>query len=393
MKRILTILLVVFFTGSIFAQNQVSLSDSYIRDFRNSEGGVRFQILESSLEYEPQELTRFYLDVLDFILGNAGDRINDNSSRNLYNLAVDRLAAAGTNEPALRVWDLFTLDRDSSQRIRLLESMTVFGVDAPRLHTRLADWIKTQNTLLRSGVQIDRQVLGQAVMTAASLQNTVFFEAFLHTVISSHPLTIDQPAREGILAFGDRQVELLKTVIPREEVSLQIEMLAYVSRRDDLDPDLKAEIAQAVLRTAVDRHHAPATDVMMNRRLRSDATGIIAAAGYSPASREIIEHFNISLSDYDNRRITIADLLDSINAMGAIGTQDAAVRLSRYLDNLNTSTQNDRPVSTQIMLAVVNNLGRLGFEEAYNALFYATMLNYPARVKTALNEAISQVQQ
>jgi hypothetical protein len=71
-----------------------------------------------------------------------------------------------------------------------------------------------------------------------------------------------------------------------------------------------------------------------------------------------------------------------------MGTEAAAQRLTEYLELLNTYTENDRSPDAQVMLSVVRNLERLGQSLAYDTLFYASMLDYPRRVRSAIDSAM-----
>ncbi|MFW5801921.1 MAG: hypothetical protein ACOCVC_07790, partial [Spirochaeta sp.] len=204
---------------------------------------------------------------------------------------------------------------------------------------------------------------------------------------------IDDPAREAVRNFGDQQVDLLKNLIPRQALERQLEQLDYIRRREDFTIDEQAEIAAEVLDFAVNRQISTSADRALNRRLRNEAAALIRDAAYEPASLQVLEHFNIAAVDYENRRISQAEMLDAIEALGSVGTQEAAIRLTRYMEYLNTQTQNDRPVSTQVVLTVINNLRDLGYADAYSTLFYATMLEYPSRVQDALQEAVDEVRQ
>lgn len=391
MKQIVAIIVLLTSVSALFAQN---FSDNYIRDFRAADSSVKQRILESSLEYPAEELEELYIEVLEYVLGNAGDRINDQSTRMMYRLAVDRLVEIGDNRPALRVWNLFELDRDTSQRQYLLEALQVLGQGAPRLHQRLNAWILARNSLARSGTRIDAQVLGTAIDTVAALGDPLFIESLLHTVIYGHPAAIDRPARAAIAAFpADDRVTVFSDYIPKQELELQIDLLDYVWNTDDLAEEQKAAIAAAVLRVAVGRRLSTQENTRINRRVRLAATEIIRTVGYQPASDSVVEHFNLAALEYERRVINLSEFIDALNTLGSVGTAEASRRLTRYLEYMNTQTQNDRPVSTQLMLAVVNNLRDLAQPDAYNALFYATMLDYPTRVQTALQEAIQAVRQ
>ena len=84
-------------------------------------------------------------------------------------------------------------------------------------------------------------------------------------------------------------------------------------------------------------------------------------------------------------------MLVAITALGSTGSEVAAVRLTQFLNLLNSYTENSRPYDTQITLSAVTNLGRLGDLVAYDALFYVTLLNYPQRVKEAARSALDAV--
>ena len=150
-------------------------------------------------------------------------------------------------------------------------------------------------------------------------------------------------------------------------------------------------IAQAALNQALQATVSEPTVTAELRQLRYEAALVISDAEYSEATRTMIRHFNQTVLEYDRGVTTRQRVLEAVAGLGAMDTDEAAVRLTDYLELLNTYTELDRPYDTQIVMAVIRNLQRLGRPGSYNALFYCTLLDYPNRVKEAAREAMRAV--
>jgi hypothetical protein len=148
-----------------------------------------------------------------------------------------------------------------------------------------------------------------------------------------------------------------------------------------------------VLNQAVREVTRDPAQIEAKRQVRYRAAQTFAEVPYPDATEALILHFEQTFADYEQGRTTKTWVLESIAALGTTGTERAAERLTAFLDLLNIYAENDRPYDTQLMLAVVTNLGRLGYEVAYDALFYIDLLNYSRRVKAAARDALDQVSQ
>jgi HEAT repeat protein len=67
--------------------------------------------------------------------------------------------------------------------------------------------------------------------------------------------------------------------------------------------------------------------------------------------------------------------------------------LITYLDSVNEYTERDRMYDAQIVLAVVESLGRIGSPRAFDSLLQAAVLDYPDNVKRATRAALEAVEQ
>jgi len=111
----------------------------------------------------------------------------------------------------------------------------------------------------------------------------------------------------------------------------------------------------------------------------------------APASTLAVENFDRTLEDVNNGLLSSGSLIEAINFLGSVGTHEAAVRLSSYLEVLNSQKERGQPVNTQVVISVINNLNLLGDKSSFDNLLYAGYLDYPSSVKQAAREALNNL--
>jgi hypothetical protein len=189
---------------------------------------------------------------------------------------------------------------------------------------------------------------------------------------------------------GD-QVQLAIDALAGRDPKDKMEAFSFFVQSGLYADEQEPLIAQAALNQALQATVSEPTVTAELRQLRYAAALVVSDAEYSEATRTMIRHFNQTVLEYDRGVTTRQRVLEAVAGLGAMDTDEAAVRLTDYLELLNTYTELDRPYDTQIVMAVIRNLQRLGRPGSYNALFYCTLLDYPSRVKEAAREAMRAV--
>ena len=383
--------LLVVLATAVSAQDTDRTLQAYRGRFGDASIEGKLQILRTADQLTPAQLGPLYNQAIQFVLTNAADLPTNTALQEIVAISVDGIDEGGYSAAANTLWALFREHGDNTSRIRVLNALASVAVGNRQVVVDLNAWLQSQTNLFRGGTAPDLQVFRAAIQTAGALGDSSSFPVLLDIQVAQMSAAISAEARSAMLGLdADYKAAAIQTINARG-VTDRLPALEYVLDDSELSMQERAEIATAVLAATTREVVRLPTDVEAQRQVRYRAATTLVAEPYPAATAALIRHFNATFADYDRGVTTRTWVLEAIAALGNTGTVDAARRLATFLDLLNNYTENDRPYDTQIMLAVVTNLGRLGHFEAYDALFYATLLNYPTRVRDAAREAIDAV--
>lgn len=123
--------------------------------------------------------------------------------------------------------------------------------------------------------------------------------------------------------------------------------------------------------------------------LQLDALKILNDNKWTRASASVVNFFNESKKNFENKVITENQFVDVINSLVNISPIDAVVPLIKYLGELNSQIEYNGNVSENIALSVINSLGAIGDKSAFDSLLSVTYLNYSETVLSAARQALA----
>jgi len=391
MRRVhIVLFLAIAVTATVSAQ--VDRLETYQNNFAVSNLQTKLEIVRSADNEDAAEFGPFYGETLRFVVSNAEDLDIERALREIALKTIDRIEE-GRYTPAVGdLWRLFTVYRDTTTRIRILEVIGEIGAERPEETGYLAQWVATQNNLRGGGGDVDLQVLTAAMDALGQLRAPVAFEPVLDVILTQYPDFVTTRARANLGELDGVPLELATDVIRRKDVSDKGPAFLFFMEDEYLsDPD-KLELARITLNEALRAQPATVRERETLRQLRFTAASRIREGAYAAATNSVIRHFNETVLEFDRDQIPKNRVLEAIATLGAMGNTEAAVRLTDYLELLNTYTERERPYDMQILLATIRNLEILDDPGSYNALFMTTILeNYPDRVRDAAREAANTV--
>lgn len=373
---------------------QVDRLETFQSSFASSNLQTKLEILRAAASEDAAAFGPLYGQALSFVVSNAEDLTSEQLLREIALVAINRIDEAAYTDAVNDLWRLFRLYNETTARIEIAGVLGRLATDSPQTIGYINQWVQTRNNLTRAGTDVDLQVLSAVLQAQGNLGASSSFPSVVDAILVGYPDFVVDDARTALSRLDGVQLEMASAYVLDQDIQDRYEPFAFFVSGDYLSEPDSWELSRVVLSDTLRRRPQELGIQEEARRIRFFAADVIRNASYSEATSEAIRHFNETVLEFERGRIVRSRLLEAIATLGAMGTDQAAARLTEYLELLNTYTEIDRPYDTQIVLATIQNLQILDRPASYNALFTTSILeNYPTRVTEAAREAMRAVAQ
>ncbi len=386
---LLFLLLVSLVSG---AQDSKVLLETLQRNFRKADGlDVKLKVLEDSVKIGSDGMGPLYLNAVDFSIDNSSSLETDAVMQQLALYAVDQIKEYGFAPAKTSLWRLFGEHKGTMLRVSILNALGIVGQGDATVVKNMVSWLETQNSLFFSGAKPDIQTVLAAVVALGTFKNTLAFSVLFKTNNLQYSEQISELAEKALLSLEGDLKESLMDLIKTADVSEKLAALEMGLKSERLSDNQKADIAEVALELGMYTTTSDMDEQAVTREMRYVALNALSERKWSKATSLAIEHFGMTLLEYERGVVAKTFLLDAIDGLGNMGTHEAAERLAQFLDLTNSYTEHGRAYDEQIVLAVLANLKKLGDKVAFANLSYTQYLNYSNTVKQAANEAIENI--
>jgi len=372
------------------AEDSSPILSAMQKNFARGSLSTKIQVLQDSAEYPDINMGPLYGEALDFILSNSKNLASDLSARELTILAVRLSGLNGYNDASSVMWKLFNTYEDEQIQVEILGALGNLSPDILVIED-LNRWLKQQNEQFRSGLSVPLQVVSEAVVALGELGDSSSFSIVFSTGSSKYSDDITYKANIALKnlegSYSQSLEEVIKDSIPSDKISA----LNLAVEDSEMPIEEKGELYKMALDIGLIVKVSNADDEQRIRELRYSAVRQLTLLKWADASELVIEHFNLVILEYERGISPKSSVLETISCLGAIGTHEAAERLTLYLEFMNSYMENGQGTDLQISLAVMNNIGIIGDSVAFDDLLYSGYLDYPVSVKRAAREALNNL--
>jgi len=109
------------------------------------------------------------------------------------------------------------------------------------------------------------------------------------------------------------------------------------------------------------------------------------------ANAQAIRHYYRVQADFMQNRVSKDRLIEAITCLGAVGDSDAALVLVLQLGLINARKERIGTFDPEITMAIINALGNIGDNAAFDNLLFASKLPYNEDIISAAMEAIARL--
>jgi hypothetical protein len=323
---------------------------------------------------------------------NLTERGRDESTiRQMCLVAVAQIEKFSHTDARMPIWKLFLMDNDSNLRTIILKAIAVVGKGDKVLAGQLNVWLDQQNQIFSTGKQPQITVVVQCVKTLGALDQDSSFQVVFNTMNASYSNEVTALCRGVLLNLTGDFKALLLSIIGSGSMKERRQALDLALESAAMKDSDKGDVAETAFDTSLKISSVRADDIKELRFMRHRALLALSARSRSTATANVIKYFDLMLLDFVKNIATKLEIIDIIKALGNMTTNEAAVRLSKYLDELNGYTENKKVYDEQIVTAVLQSLGKLGDKVAFDYLMRVKFLNYTAAIKVEADAAIAKI--
>ncbi len=390
MKRFVALLMsALVLTALAGAQEERDLSALYRENFRNANRPIKLELLRSAQDVPGDQLAPFFDDAARYVATNVAQVASEADLQQMLRLTTAGVQQTGATASLEPLWYVFESIRDIPLRIQMLDAFAAIGGGDSDLIVRLTGWVGTQNELFRTGsFSTDLRIIDRAVRALTGFGDARSFPALVDAAMVGYSSSITAEARRGLFEMEDPTTMAI-AVFRDRPVDQKPALFDFFFRASEIGDEDRDRFVTAALENVLAVRVIGEGTLPAVRLMRYQANIWLRDRAYAPATAALVGHFNRTFADFDRGLTPQPYVIEALDALGAMGTEAAARRLTEFLDVVNRQTEFGTQFNTDITLATLRNIERLGFSLSYNSLFYTTLLNYPPRVKDAARRAMA----
>ncbi|MBN2531460.1 MAG: hypothetical protein JXB88_01140 [Spirochaetales bacterium] len=391
MKRIWNIFIFLLVFQPCMAEQSNALVSNYIDYFKKGDVETKIQIIETAVKLEDVNMGPLYHVAVNYAL-DSPDVVKQNPALGgILIISLDEIGKLNYTESRFSVLKLFDVAITSTIQVSALNALKVIGKGDNEIVAGLNRWLDRRNSLFLTLIKPDFYVLDVCLETLGALRNPDSFPFIFTSMILGYSDHISETALNSLyLLEGDLKVHLLG-IIDRGTPLNKRAALEFALENEKLPEESKKEIIRSGLKQSLLAGSVTSEEEKIITDMRYTAIRATTKYALGDMTKQVIRHFDIIKELYEKGKETNSHMVEGIDCLGSMGTHEAAVTLSKYLDYVNLCTEKIKVFDEQIVLALINNLEKLDDDVALDSLQYTVFLPYSKNTKKAAQDAANKL--
>lgn len=391
MKRICIFLVLMMVFQFCPAETSNTLVSNYVDYFKKGDVETKIQIIETAVKLENVNMGPLYHVCIDYALDNPDVVKKNPALGEIVITSLEEIGKLNYTESRFSVLRIFNDAITSSIEIAALNALKVIGKGDKEIAAGLNKWLDKRNSLFLSLIKPDFHVLDVCIQTLGVLRDPDSFPFVFTAMILGYSDHITETALNSLyLLEGDLKVHLLNIIVKGTPLNKRA-ALVFGLDNEKLTEEAKKELIRSGLKYTLVIKSLTSDEEKIMTDMRYIAIRAVTKYKLGDLTNLVISHFTIIKELYDKGKENNSHMVEGIDCLGSMGTHEAAVTLSEYLDYVNLYTEKIKVFDEQIVLALINNLEKLGDGVALDSLQYTVFLPYSKRLRQAAQEAANSL--
>jgi hypothetical protein len=285
------------------------------------------------------------------------------------------------------LWRIFQENPDSDIAADVLITLGSLGKDNRNIIDNLNNFLIESSRSFRSGYTVNYTVLSACIWAIVELGDNTSYPALLSVICAGFPDVITYEAFGALDVIPGNLFQFLLNVLRNNPPDEKFAAFRAGINSQRLSVSERGQIAELVLEQTL---AANEENTYLNT-MRYAAVLTLTQLRWTRASPLAIRHYYRVQAEYLQRIVPREHFLEAITFLGAIGTSQAALTLGLQLGLINTRTERTGYFDAEITMAVIQALGLIGDNRAFDQLLHVSNLSYTEDIQAAAREAIDRL--
>lgn len=347
--------------------------------------------------------TELGLFSLRFIQTNYVLLSSDDDFIQLARETVKRIPASADSEIPPLLESIFSMTENAGLQKDILENL-IASADAPlfqssAFHTSVST-VQLINTYTEkraasymkaaSHSASDTEILKTAIAALGKFKNASSFPVLFSCYMCADT-DISAQAEKALENFSGIYDKHIRNLIANGNITEKRRALDLVLSNSQNSDFFKAEMSENALAQTIKCSAVAAADAEECVKLKMQAVRELYRVSWTRSPSLMREVFTAARKEYAEGLLTDNQFIEIMYAFTRLAAAEAGSLLSNYLKELNKNREENKDVSTPVVLAVIQSLQLLGDKTAFDDLLYATYQSYPEEVLSAARDALSKL--
>jgi len=288
---------------------------------------------------------------------------------------------------AASLWRLFLDNPDSKTGADILIKLGSVGKGNRMIIDNINNYLMGKNLLFRSGENVDYTIISVCISALMELGDSSSYPALFSVLYAGYPEVITYEAQGALELIPGNLQQFLVNIITHNPPEEKFAAFTMGVNSDRLTVSQRGQLAELALEQGL----SAVDDNIDLTAMRYSSILLLTRLRWTRANALAIRHYYRVQTDYLTNPMQKERFIEAISCLGAVGNSDAALVLCLQLGLINARTESTGAYDPEITMAIVQALGRIGYNAAFDHLLYVSSLSYPEEIQAAAREAVARL--
>jgi hypothetical protein len=285
------------------------------------------------------------------------------------------------------LWILFVENTDSEEKADMLINFGKLGKGNQDIIDNVNNYLTEINYFFYSGMNVDYLMVSACIAAIMELGDSSSFPVLFNVLCVGYPEVIVSEAYGALDLLDGNLMQFLSEIIERNPANEKLAAFKAGINSQRLSISERGQIAELALELSF----ASSDDNADLTAMRYAAINALALFRWTRANSMAIRNYYRVLADYQDNSVSKDRLIEAVECLGAVGNSEAALVLGLQLGLINARTARTGIFDDEITLAIVQALGCIGYNAAFDHLLFTSNLSYSEIIKSAATDAINKL--